>query len=109
MADRLSLVRATHLNDYISVLRRIGAPVDRDLAQSKLPPRVEETPDLYVSIPVAIEWIARSGRDLDAMVAQLRGKGIEVEVDPETYPNGRFASTKDPEGNPIQLWQEEGE
>ena len=48
-------------------------------------------------------------RDLDAMVAQLRGKGIEVEVDPETYPNGRFASTKDPEGNPIQLWQEEGE
>jgi AraC-like DNA-binding protein len=73
LADRLSLVRATHLNDYISVLRRIGAPVDRDLAQSKLPPRVEETPDLYVSIPVAIEWIARSGRDLEPMVLGLLG------------------------------------
>ncbi len=46
--------------------------------------------------------------DLDAMVAQLRGNGIEVDVDPETYPNGRFASLKDPEGNPIQLWQSAG-
>ena len=42
---------------------------------------------------------------LDAMVEQLRAAGIEVEVDPETYPNGRFASLRDPEGNPIQLWE----
>ena len=46
--------------------------------------------------------------DLDAMVAQLRGAGVEVEVDPETYPNGRFASLRDPEGNPLQLWQPDG-
>ena len=26
-----------------------------------------------------------------------------VEVDPEEYPNGRFATTADPTGNPIQL------
>jgi glyoxylase I family protein len=44
-------------------------------------------------------------RDLDAMVAQLRAAAIEVTVDPQTYPNGRFASTADPEGNPIQLWE----
>jgi glyoxylase I family protein len=44
-------------------------------------------------------------RDLDAMVEQLRAAGAEVEIDPETYPNGRFASTTDPEGNPIQLWE----
>lgn len=43
-------------------------------------------------------------RDLDRMVAQLREAGIEVEVDPESYPNGRFARLADPEGNPIQLW-----
>jgi glyoxylase I family protein len=43
--------------------------------------------------------------DLDAMVAQLRAAGVTVEADPESYPNGRFASLKDPEGNPIQLWQ----
>ena len=43
--------------------------------------------------------------NLDAMVAQLRRAGIKVEVDPKTYPNGRFALLHDPEGNPIQLWQ----
>jgi predicted enzyme related to lactoylglutathione lyase len=43
--------------------------------------------------------------DLDAMVAQLRGAGIGVEVDPEAYSYGRFASLKDPDGTPIQLWQ----
>ena len=47
-------------------------------------------------------------RDLDAMTKQLRENGIDVEVDPENYPNGRFAQLFDPEGNPIQLWQPEG-
>jgi predicted enzyme related to lactoylglutathione lyase len=47
-------------------------------------------------------------RDLDAMVAQLRAAGIEVEVDVEDYPNGRFARLSDPEGNPIQLWEANG-
>lgn len=44
-------------------------------------------------------------RDLDKMAAQLRSAGIEVKVDPESYPNGRFARVHDPEGNPIELWQ----
>jgi glyoxylase I family protein len=43
--------------------------------------------------------------DLDKMAAQLRGNGVAVEIDPEHYPNGRFAKVLDPEGNPIQLWQ----
>ena len=43
--------------------------------------------------------------DLDAMAAQLRAAGIEVKVDPETYPQGRFARIHDPEGNPIELWE----
>ncbi|MBK6512322.1 MAG: helix-turn-helix domain-containing protein [Haliea sp.] len=73
MDGRLAIVRATHLNDYISVLREIGAPVDRDLARSKLPPRIEETPDLYVSVPVAIEWIARTGHDIELMELGLLG------------------------------------
>jgi predicted enzyme related to lactoylglutathione lyase len=47
-------------------------------------------------------------RDLDAMVAQLRGAGITVEVHVEDYPNGRFAELVDPEGNPVQLWQPAG-
>jgi predicted enzyme related to lactoylglutathione lyase len=43
--------------------------------------------------------------DLDAMVAQLRANGNEVEVEAEEYPNGRFAKVHDPEGNPLQLWE----
>ena len=44
-------------------------------------------------------------RDLDAMAAQLRAAGIDVKVDPEVYPNGRFARVHDPEGNPVELWE----
>lgn len=47
-------------------------------------------------------------RDLDAMVAQIRAAGHEVLVDPETYPNGWFAATTDPEGNHVQIWQPAG-
>jgi AraC-like DNA-binding protein len=73
LAGRLALVRATHLNDYISVLRELGAPVDRELARSKLPQHIEATPDVYVSIPVALEWIARTGHDLLPMELGLLG------------------------------------
>ncbi len=44
--------------------------------------------------------------DLDATVAALREAGITVAVDTERHPNGRFAHLSDPEGNPIELWQE---
>jgi catechol 2,3-dioxygenase-like lactoylglutathione lyase family enzyme len=44
-------------------------------------------------------------RDLDKMAAQLKAKGIAVKIDPETYPNGRFAHLHDPDGNPIELWE----
>jgi hypothetical protein len=44
-------------------------------------------------------------RNLEAMAAQLLNAGIEVKVDPEHYPYGRFARLQDPEGNPIELWE----
>jgi catechol 2,3-dioxygenase-like lactoylglutathione lyase family enzyme len=44
--------------------------------------------------------------DIDAMVAQLRAAAIEVEFDPTPSPYGRFARLQDPEGNPIELWEE---
>jgi glyoxylase I family protein len=44
-------------------------------------------------------------RDLDKMAAQLNSAGIKVVIDPQTYPNGRFARLHDPEGNPVELWQ----
>jgi glyoxylase I family protein len=59
----------------------------------------------YFGRPSQMWMINFRVRDLDAMVAQLRGADIEVS-DPETYPPiGRFARVHDPEGNPIELWQ----
>ena len=52
------------------------------------------------------QWMINlRGRDLDAMAEQLRAANIHVSMDPEQYPNGRFARLHDPEGNPIELWQ----
>ena len=39
---------------------------------------------------------------------RVTGIGMEVEVDEELYPNGRFAHLHDPEGNPVQLWEPAG-
>jgi glyoxylase I family protein len=44
-------------------------------------------------------------RNLDAMVKQLTASNIAVKVDPEKYPQGRFARLYDPDGNPIELWE----
>ena len=43
--------------------------------------------------------------NLDDFVEQLRSRRIEVTVDPEIHPNGRFARLHDPEGNAIELWE----
>lgn len=45
-------------------------------------------------------------RDLDAITAQLRAAGTEVTVHPQPLPIGRFARLCDPEGNPIELWEQ---
>ena len=47
-------------------------------------------------------------RNLDRMAAQLRAAGITVKIDPQSYPNRRFARLYDPEGTPIELWQPKG-
>ena len=59
----------------------------------------------YFGAPAQSWMVNFRVRDLDKMAAQLQSKGIAVKIDPETYPNGRFARLHDPEGNPIELWQ----
>ncbi|GAA2588474.1 VOC family protein [Winogradskya consettensis] len=45
-------------------------------------------------------------RDLDAMLAQLRGKGADVAQETQDMDGvGRFGWVTDPEGNRIELWQ----
>ena len=59
----------------------------------------------YFGDPAKMWMVNFRVHHLDRMVAQLRAAGIEVKVDPQAYPNGRFAHLRDPEGNPIELWQ----
>jgi predicted enzyme related to lactoylglutathione lyase len=45
-------------------------------------------------------------RDLDAMLAQLRAKGAQVDEETQDMDGvGRFGWVTDPEGNRIELWQ----
>ena len=59
----------------------------------------------YFGDPTKVWMLNFRVRDLDKMAAQLRAAGIAIKLDPQTYPNGRFARLHDPEGNPIELWQ----
>jgi predicted enzyme related to lactoylglutathione lyase len=43
--------------------------------------------------------------DLDAMLAQLREAGVELDEKIEEHEFGRFAWGVDPEGNRFELWQ----
>ena len=43
--------------------------------------------------------------DLDAMLAQLRAAGVEVDERVEEHEYGRFGWATDPEGNRFELWQ----
>ncbi len=43
--------------------------------------------------------------DLDAMLAQLREAGVEVDERIEELEFGRFGWATDPEGNRFELWQ----
>lgn len=57
------LVRAVHLIGYLGVLREIGAPVDRYLADAGLPGQAEEFPDNHLCVPRVLDCVARSSRD----------------------------------------------
>src|SRR5436309_16047405 len=74
----------------------------------------EAGPTVFAPFPLDTDYFGRADkqwminlrvRNLDAFVEQLRTAKIEIAVDPEIYPNGRFSRLHDPEGNPIQLWE----
>jgi predicted enzyme related to lactoylglutathione lyase len=73
----------------------------------------EAGPTVFAPFPADSEYFGNAAKqwminfrvnNLNAMVKQLQAAGIAVTVDPENYPNGRFARLYDPEGNPIELW-----
>ena len=83
---------------------KIDSPVWRQEAGPTVFSPFPET-TRYFGDPQKVWMVNFRVRDLDKMVVQLRAAGIEVKVDSQSYPNGRFARLHDPEGNPIELWQ----
>jgi glyoxylase I family protein len=87
-------------------------PVPGDYSQK--PWSQEAGPTVFAPFPHDTEYFGGADkqwminlrvRDLDAMVRQLRAARIDVSVDPQIHPNGRFARLHDPEGNSIELWE----
>ncbi len=65
-AQPVPIVRAAHLLPFLGFLRRVGTPLERELARAKLPTSVSE-PSQYVSKLAALRFLiaaeARSGVD----------------------------------------------
>jgi len=52
------------------------------------------------------QWLVNfTVSDLDAMLAQLRAAGVEVDEQVEDGEYGRFGWASDPEGNRFELWE----
>ncbi len=67
-------------------------------------------PKLSDYFPASRQWMLNLRvSDLDGLAASLQAAGIKVIRKPEwDMPGvGRFARIKDPEGNPIELWEPE--
>jgi glyoxylase I family protein len=62
----------------------------------------------YFGDPSRVWMVNFRVHDLQVMAMQLTAAGIHVQIDPQIYPNGRFARLHDPEGNPIELWEPKG-
>jgi glyoxylase I family protein len=104
--------------------RRLAAGIEITLASRLCRPTTmivlwwqESGPTVFAPFPESTDYFGRAEQvwminfrveNLDRMVAQFRAAGIVVVVDPTPFPNGRFARTYDPEGNPIELWEPAG-
>jgi predicted enzyme related to lactoylglutathione lyase len=96
----------THLGVTLTAATCEEEPWQQEAGPTAFTPFPEGTD--YFGDPKQTWMVNFRVRDLDAMTAQLRAAGIVVEVDPQSYPNGRFARLRDPEGNPVELWQPTG-
>jgi len=69
---------------------------------------------VWSPFPANTEYFGESGQaymvnyrvtDLDAMLAQLRAAGVQVDAEIEDSESGRFGWAYDPEGTRFELWQ----
>jgi predicted enzyme related to lactoylglutathione lyase len=43
--------------------------------------------------------------NMDELLEQLKGTGVEIQQGPESHENGKFAWIMDPDGNKVELWE----
>lgn len=99
----LALWYQQHLGVNVVPTNYDEQPWQQEQGPTAFAPFPEET--TYFGNPKQSWMINFRVLNLDAMMAQLRAAGIAVEINPDEYPNGRFARLNDPEGNPIELWE----
>ena len=108
--DALTAWYRTHLNVGAGCVTDAAATPDEWTWQT------QGGPVVFAPFPADTDYFAADRQwmlnlrvdDIDALIAKLREAGINVETKAEwDQPGvGRFARVIDPEGNPIELWQE---
>jgi predicted enzyme related to lactoylglutathione lyase len=91
----------------------LGIPVEADQTYAVLASLGAGERTVWSAFPADTTYFGPAGalmvnyrvRDLDAMLAQLRDAGVEVDERTEEYDFGRFGWATDPEGNRIELWE----
>ncbi|HSJ16426.1 MAG TPA: VOC family protein [Longimicrobiales bacterium] len=92
----------------------LGMPVEEGQTYASIESGAAGEPTVWSTFAVNTSYFGRDDarfmvnyrvRDLDAMLAQLRAAGAEVDDRVEEYDYGRFGWAVDPEGNRFELWE----
>jgi len=93
---------------------QLGVPVEPGQTYGTLTSASAGEPTVWSTFPADTEYFGPGQpkfmvnyrvKNLDAMLAQLRAAGAQVEERIEDYDYGRFGWAADPEGNRFELWE----
>src|SRR6476620_10816039 len=93
---------------------QLGVPVDAEYSFAKFVSSAAAEQTVWSTFAEDTKYFGPSNQalmlnyrvhDLDAMLAQLRAAGVNVEDRVEDSEFGRFGWATDPEGNRFELWQ----
>ncbi len=102
------LALAHWYRDHLGIDSADGPTVWQQERRPTILSPVERDATYYFAGPEQAVMVNFRVSDLDAMVAQLKAVGAEVDDEIEVEPGaGRFAWLRDPEGNKVQLWEPE--
>ena len=93
---------------YAEHLGAVGGPNTEEIWHQEAGPTVWSAFDVdtdYFGRREQVWMVNFRVHDLDAMLAQLRAAGVQVDDKVEEYDYGRFGWAADPEGNRFELWE----